>query len=76
MAWPHVDSDEMIDEAIGYFRVQVRPGSRPFDQLYLEDIRRSGIEIREAPMTKDPTVPPFWSHIRHLWFRAKEERRT
>lgn len=72
MAWPAVDSDEMIDDAIHYFQISIRPESIPFDALFLQDIQRSGIEIREMPTTQDPSLPPLWREIRHLWFRRKE----
>jgi hypothetical protein len=72
MAWPAVDSDEMIDDVIHYFQVTIRLESKPFDALYLQDIQLSGIEIREMPTTQDPTLPPLWREIRHLWFRRKD----
>ena len=71
MAAPAVDSDEIIDAALAYFRVPVAPNSRGFDALFLQDIRRSGIEIREGAFTQNPDLPPFWATTCHLWFRRR-----
>ncbi len=72
IAAPRVDSDEIIDAAIDYFHVTTRPESRGFDALFLQDIQRSGIEIREGALTRNLEAPEFWATIRHLWFRRQK----
>lgn len=74
MAAPQVDSDEIIDAAIDYFHVTTRPESRGFDARLLEDIQRSGIEIREGALTRDPNLAGMWATIRHLWFRRQKTK--
>ena len=74
-AAPPQDSDEIIDDAIGYFQVRTRSESCGFDALFLQDIQSSGIEIREGLLIEDPSTPfPDWK-LRHLWFRREVEIR-
>jgi hypothetical protein len=52
LAAPTVDTDEIVDDALGIFAVQIREESRGYDALMLEDLRRSGVEIREGERTR------------------------
>jgi len=72
IAGPQIDSDEIIDAAIDYFHITTRPESRGCDALFLQDIERSGIEIREGVLTQDPEAQAPWATIRHLWFRRQK----
>lgn len=49
---PPWDFDEIIDDAINIFGVATRPESGGFDPLLLEDIRRSGVEVREGALVE------------------------
>ena len=73
---PPWDSDEIIDDAIGIFQVEVRPESRGYDALLLEDIKRSGVEVREGVLeTGVPGMPHGWK-VRYLWFRRTPSDRS
>ncbi|MFC1582890.1 hypothetical protein ACFL4W_05060 [Planctomycetota bacterium] len=69
---PEGDWDEVTDEAVGLFRVSVRPESRGNDALIREDIQKAGIEMR--PGVKDPDMdhPWGWAYI-YMWFKREEE---
>jgi hypothetical protein len=69
IAGPRIDSDEIIDAAIDHFHVTTRPESCGYDAMFLQDIQRSGIEIREGCVTQDPQALAPWGPVRHLWFR-------
>lgn len=66
---PAVDTDEIIDDAIGLFDVGVRDASRGHDAALLEDVRRAGIEVREGWSGGSGLHP--WGPQRTLWFRRR-----
>ncbi len=67
LAAPVVDSDEIVDDALGVFGVQVSAESRGFDHLLLEDLRNAGVEVREGQRTR--VGEGFWGEYISLWFR-------
>jgi len=67
LAAPAVDVDEIIDDALGLFRVHIREQSRGYDALLLEDLERTGVEIREGE-TADVSEG-FWGRYTSMWFR-------
>jgi hypothetical protein len=65
----HCDGDEIIDDAIGIFAVQIRPESRGLDHLLINDIRRAGVEIRTGELVQGrPDIPKQLAY-QFLWFR-------
>ena len=67
LAAPSVDTDEIIDDALGIFAVQIRKVSRGYDALMLEDLCRAGVEIREGERAR--VREGFWGEYTSLWFR-------
>jgi hypothetical protein len=67
LAAPVVDTDEIVDDALGIFGVQIRAESRGFDALMLEDLRHAGVEIREGQRAR--VAEGFWGDYTSLWFR-------
>ena len=67
IAAPKVDNDEIVDDAIYIFGVRTREESRGYDALLLDDIRRTGVEIREGQRCK--VKDGFWGEYKSLWFR-------
>ena len=61
---PVVDSDEIIDDAIGLFNVRIREESRGFNDLILADIALSGVDIRGGLLEGTP-LPTH----RLIWFK-------
>lgn len=49
---PIVDTDEIVDDALGLFGVRIRKDSRGYDALLLNDLRREGVEIREGELAR------------------------
>jgi hypothetical protein len=65
-----VDRDEIIDDAIGLFRVRTRPESKGFNPALLEDIMRN-VEVREgASLRVDNST---WGERQYLWFRRRPD---
>jgi hypothetical protein len=69
LAAPVVDTDEIVDDALGIFRVQISEESRGYDALLLDDLRRAGVEIREGQRAR--IREGFWGDYISLWFRSK-----
>jgi hypothetical protein len=67
LAAPTVDTDEIVDDALGIFRVPIRQESRGYDALLLEDLRRAGVEIRQGESAQ--VRAGFWGEYTSLWFR-------
>jgi hypothetical protein len=67
LAAPTVDTDEIVDDALGLFRVRIREESRGYDALMLEDLRRTGVEVREGEGAR--IREGFWGQYTSLWFR-------
>ena len=67
LAAPAVDTDEIIDDALGIFSVPIRDESHGYDNLLVEDICRAGIEVREGDQVR--VREGFWGEYRCLWFR-------
>jgi hypothetical protein len=67
LAAPIVDTDEIVDDALGIFEVQIREDSRGYDALMLEDLRRAGVEIREGELAQ--VREGFWGEYTSMWFR-------
>ena len=67
LAAPVVDTDEIVDDALGIFRVQSRAESRGFDAFMLEDLRHAGVEVREGQRAR--VMEGFWGEYTSLWFR-------
>ena len=67
---PPWDSDEVIDDAIGIFAVEIRPQSRGFDPLLMDDIRRSGVEVRTGELVQGLSDMPAVLKYQFLWFRG------
>jgi hypothetical protein len=67
LAAPKVDTDEIVDDALGLFRVPVRQESRGYDGLLIEDMLRAGVEIQmgEAAQVQEG----FWGEYTSMWFR-------
>ena len=61
------DTDEIVDDALGLFRVQIREESRGYDALLIEDLRRAGVEIREGETAR--VREGFWGQYTSMWFR-------
>ena len=61
---PVADSDEIIDDAIGLFNVQIREESRGFNDLILADIALSGVDVRGGALKGTP-LPTH----RSIWFK-------
>jgi hypothetical protein len=70
---PEGDWDDVTDEALGLFKVSIRPESRGFDELLREDIRRAGVEIREGVIDPDMGHPWGWAY-KYTWFRRATNR--
>jgi hypothetical protein len=66
---PPWDSDEIIDDAIGIFAVEIRPQSRGFDPLLMDDIRRGGVEVRTGALVQGLSGMPALLKYQFLWFR-------
>jgi hypothetical protein len=67
LAAPVFDTDEIIDDALQTFGVQIREKSRGFDAIMLEDLRLAGVEIREGQPTR--VREGFSGEYASLWFR-------
>jgi len=52
LAAPTVDTDEIIDDALGMFSVQIREESIGLDARMLDDLARAGFDIREGERTR------------------------
>ena len=79
LAAPSRDYDEITDDAIGIFSVQIRPDSRGFEQLLRRDILAAGIEIRDGaighvtyPVTSRESNRILRDEYRSVWFRRKD----
>lgn len=70
LAAPTVDMDEIVDDALGIFAVQIREESRGYDTLMLKDLRRAGVEIREGERVL--VGEGFWGEYASLWFRRSQ----
>jgi len=70
LAAPTVDTDEIVDDALGIFAVQIREESRGYDALLLEDLRRAGVEIRQGERAR--VREGFWGEYSSLWFRRSQ----
>ena len=67
LAAPAVDMDEIIDDALGIFRIQIRAESRGFDALMLDDILGAGVEVREGQRAR--VGAGIWADHTSMWFR-------
>lgn len=67
LAHPVVDFDELVDEAIGIFRVAIRRSSLGFDGLLLGDISRAGVEVKLGERIR--LHEGGWGNFQHVWFR-------
>lgn len=67
---PPWDSDEVIDDAIGIFAVEIRPMSLGFDPLLMDDIRRSGVDVRAGELVHG--LPDMQAVLKYqfFWFRS------
>ena len=61
------DIDEIVDDALGIFAVQIQEESRGYDARMLEDLQRAGIEIREGERAQ--VREGAWGEYTSLWFR-------
>ena len=68
---PVVDTDEIVDDALGIFGVQIRAESRGLDALMLEDLRHAGVEIREGQRAR--VREGFWGEYISLWVRRSAD---
>lgn len=68
LAAPWRDTDEIIDDALGIFAIQIREESRGMDHLMLQDLHQAGVEIGEGEST---LINNGFSttEYRSLWFR-------
>jgi hypothetical protein len=74
MGAPPWDFDEIVDDAIGLFGVEIRPESRGYDARLLGDVCQSGIEVREGVLlTSAPNRPEGWQ-CQYVWFRKQTPR--
>jgi hypothetical protein len=71
---PSVDYDEITDEAIGYFRIQIQQESRGFESRLLSDILQSGVEFRDG--ATDTRGKGFWDAYVYRWFRRTASEGT
>jgi hypothetical protein len=67
LAAPACDQDEIIDDALGIFGVQIREETKGFDALLLSDLRDAGVEMREGQSAR--VSEGFWGEYTSLWFR-------
>jgi hypothetical protein len=67
LAAPTVDTDEIVDDALEIFGVQIRTQSRGVDALILEDLRHAGVLIREGQRAR--VREGSWGEYTSLWFR-------
>jgi hypothetical protein len=70
---PPWDFDEIVDDAIGIFEVEIRPESRGFDSRLLDDVQRSGVEMRMGALVRPDEGPPL--EYQYIWFRKPEASR-
>lgn len=70
LAAPRPDTDEIVDDALNIFGVQIRDESRGFDSLLLEDIRRAGVEVREGQRAR--VREGLLGEYVSLWFRRSK----
>jgi hypothetical protein len=67
LAHPSVDLDELVDEAIGIFQARINPSSHGYNDLLLEDVRQSGVEIVIGQCVDKPGG--LLTRYQHIWFR-------
>jgi hypothetical protein len=66
---PPWDTDEIIDDAIGLFGVEIRPQSRGFDSILMGEILRSGVEVRMGELVQGVSEMPEGLKYQFIWFR-------
>lgn len=69
------DFDEITDDAIGLFAVEIRPESRGHDLELRRDILRSGVEIRPGAVCGEELIPGHREDVHYVWFRRQETAR-
>ncbi len=69
LAAPARDYDEITDDAIGLFSVQIPPDSTGYEHLLRRDILQAGIEIRQGAVRKGPFPGGRQDEIQYVWFR-------
>ena len=62
--------------AIGIFRVEIRPESRGYDALLLEDINRSSVEVREGVLEEGLAGMRDGWKVQYVWFRRTPPDRS
>jgi hypothetical protein len=66
------DFDEITDDAIGLFSVEIRPESRGNDRALRHDILRSGVEIRPGAVCPGEHFPGRREEFHYIWFRRRD----
>jgi len=68
LAAPVRDKDEIIDDALGIFRIQVKEYVKGSDSLLLEEIRKAGVLVRIGQPTDAGEKSDF--EYTCIWFRT------
>jgi hypothetical protein len=67
LAAPVIDTDEIVDEAIGLFAAQIRDESKGYNPRLLDDLSQAGVEMRQGKQVK--IREGNWGLYISLWFR-------
>ncbi len=72
LAAPLIDSDEIIDDAINLFSIQISKTPKLYDALVLEEICESGVEYLEGKRARvGADSLGEWGNWTSLWFRKQ-----
>jgi hypothetical protein len=66
------DFDEITDDAIDLFSVEVRPESCGDDRELRRDILRAGVEIRPGAVCGEALFSGRREEVHFVWFRRRE----
>jgi hypothetical protein len=66
------DFDEITDDAIGLFSVEIRPASRGYEGALRQDILRSGVDSRPGVVCATELFPGYREEVHYIWFRRQE----
>lgn len=69
------DSDEITDDAIALFSVEIRPESRGWERDLRQDILRSGVEFKLGTVCVEEICLGYGQEIQYVWFRRQKETR-